>query len=80
MEAEKGVTGYRKVHADLIDKSEKTAQVRGARERENKIIANRWNFRSDAIYLIHDGTEYTEPPPRVTFYFISPNPLACFAG
>lgn len=29
IEAEKGVTGYRKIHADLIAKSEQTAQVRG---------------------------------------------------
>lgn len=36
MEAEKGVTGYRKVHADLVDKSEKTAQVSGQIEREMK--------------------------------------------
>lgn len=31
MEAEKGITGYRKVQADLVAKSEKTAQVRGGR-------------------------------------------------
>lgn len=28
IEAEKGVTGYRKIHADLIAKSEQTAQVK----------------------------------------------------
>ncbi|CAM9445118.1 unnamed protein product [Ectocarpus sp. 13 AM-2016] len=35
MEAEKGVTGYRKVHADLVEKSEQTAQARFRRIAEN---------------------------------------------